>query len=178
MKVLIGSFNPVKLEACRLAFNRVFPDQHIEVSGVDVSSNVSDQPFGLEETRNGAKNRVQELLKQQEKSDYYVGIEGGITQVGGMIYAFAWMAVSNGNTLAEAATSHFPLPDKVTKLIKQGMELGEANDKVFGKHNSKQQGGAIGLLTDGQISRTELYVPALEMALIPFRQGNKSLYYR
>jgi non-canonical (house-cleaning) NTP pyrophosphatase len=48
------------------------------------------------------------------------------------------------------------------------MELGEADDLVFGKANSKQQNGAVGLLTNDVIVRRTLYVPAVVMALIPF----------
>jgi non-canonical (house-cleaning) NTP pyrophosphatase len=48
------------------------------------------------------------------------------------------------------------------------MELGEADDLVFGQINSKQQNGAIGILTNDLIDRESLYRPAVIMALIPF----------
>lgn len=35
-----------------------------------------------------------------------------------------------------------------------GMELGEADDHVFERSNSKQEDGAVGLLTKGLIDRT------------------------
>ena len=176
MKVLVASTNPVKLQACQQAFENVFPLENPEVSGVEVQSGVSDQPLGVEETRKGAENRVQVLLQSHVKSDFYVGIEGGITQTEERIYAFAWMVVSDGKKMADACTAHFQLPDKVTRLINQGLELGDANDQVFGEKNSKQKGGAVGLLTGGSITRTTLYVPAIEMALIPFRPENAALY--
>jgi non-canonical (house-cleaning) NTP pyrophosphatase len=53
--------------------------------------------------------------------------------------------------------------------VRQGKELGEADDQVFGRHNSKQQEGAIGLLTGRVIDRTALYEEAVVMALIPFK---------
>jgi non-canonical (house-cleaning) NTP pyrophosphatase len=50
------------------------------------------------------------------------------------------------------------------------MELGEADDVVFGRANSKQANGSIGLLTDDTITRTSYYVDAVVMALIPFKK--------
>ena len=44
-------------------------------------------------------------------------------------------------------TCSFDLPPAVAALVRQGMELGHANDHVFSLHNSKQSGGAVGSLT-------------------------------
>jgi len=54
------------------------------------------------------------------------------------------------------------------------MELGEADDVVFGTNNSKQANGAVGLLTDNALTRAELYTEGVILALIPLR--NESLY--
>jgi len=45
---------------------------------------------------------------------------------------------------------------------------------VFTQSNSKQQNGAVGLLTHDVISRKSLYVPAVQLAYIPFL--NPELY--
>jgi non-canonical (house-cleaning) NTP pyrophosphatase len=54
------------------------------------------------------------------------------------------------------------------------MELGDADDEIFGASNSKQQNGAVGLLTENAVTRTTLYEQAVIMALIPFK--NPELY--
>jgi non-canonical (house-cleaning) NTP pyrophosphatase len=54
------------------------------------------------------------------------------------------------------------------------MELGHADDLVFQAQNSKQQGGSVGLLTHGLITREAYYQQAMVLALIPFL--NESLY--
>jgi non-canonical (house-cleaning) NTP pyrophosphatase len=54
------------------------------------------------------------------------------------------------------------------------MELGHADDLVFQAQNSKQQGGSVGLLTQGLITREAYYQQAMVLALIPFL--NESLY--
>jgi len=82
---------------------------------------------------------------------------------------------SRDGKIGKGKTGSFFLPQKVAELVRQGMELGEADDIVFGKKNSKQANGAIGILTDDVITRTTYYVPAIIMALIPFK--NEELYY-
>lgn len=47
------------------------------------------------------------------------------------------------------------------------MELGHADDKVFGRVDSKSRDGTVGFLTEGRIGRSEYYVHALELALVP-----------
>jgi len=76
--------------------------------------------------------------------------------------------------VSRGRTGSFFLPQKVAQLIRQGMELGTANDLVFNQSNSKQQNGAIGLLTDNVIDRTRLYEHGVLMALVAFK--NPGLY--
>jgi non-canonical (house-cleaning) NTP pyrophosphatase len=59
-------------------------------------------------------------------------------------------------------------------MVKKGMELGEADDVFFDQQNSKQEGGSVGLLTKGAISRKEYYQQAVVLALVPFM--NKEIY--
>jgi len=68
-----------------------------------------------------------------------------------------------------AKTAAFPLPRKISHLvIHEKMELGHADDQVFGRVNSKEGDGTVGMLTNGFISRTEYYDHTLKLALIPF----------
>ena len=72
------------------------------------------------------------------------------------------------------STGTFFLPDKVAALVRQGMELGHANDAVFGTTNSKHDSGAVGILTHGLIDRTAYYEHAAVLAMIPI--VNRELY--
>ena len=83
--------------------------------------------------------------------------------------AFAWMAVLGPDgRIGEARTVTLPLPPAVKVLVEQGLELGDANDQVFSTVNSKHQGGAFGLLTNGLYTREGVYTEALVIALVPF----------
>ena len=65
-------------------------------------------------------------------------------------------------------TGTFPIPPKVTELVKKGMELGYANDQVFQSRESKSGQGAVGLLTGGIIDRSAYYEHALMLAMTPW----------
>jgi inosine/xanthosine triphosphatase len=173
IRIVVASKNPVKLEAVKEGLS-VFLNEPIEVLGVSVESGVSDQPMSDMETILGAEKRVENIQCQFPDYDFYVGIEGGVEESVSGLMAFAWIVISNGTTTGKARTAGFFLPPQISVLIHQGMELGDADDIIFSKQNSKQQNGAVGLLTNDLITRKSLYLPAVQMAFIPFL--NPELY--
>ncbi|AWW30902.1 inositol monophosphatase [Echinicola strongylocentroti] len=167
--VVVGSKNPVKVQCTENGFQRAFGEHHFIVEGLNINSEVSDQPFGDEETYRGAFNRAKNAKNTFPEADYWVGIEGGVEEVDNEMIAYAWVTVMDRNgKLGKAKTSTFFLPEAISKLIRGGMELGAADDKVFDRENSKQGNGAVGMLTNGTIDRTEYYEQAVVLALIPF----------
>jgi len=152
----------------------MFPDLPAVVRGVAVPSGVPHQPWGQEETWKGALERARAVRERHPKAAYSVGIEGGVDDVAGALQAFAWVAVlATGKTgssrTGRARTGVFELPVEVAELVREGLELGDADDRVFGRSGSKRNTGSIGLLTNGALDRTEYYAQAVVMALIPFR---------
>lgn len=175
-KILVASKNPVKVNAALLGFRAIFPQEEFEVMGVAVPSGVSDQPFSNAETLRGAHNRAIAAYHHDQQADFWVGIEGGIEEEEDDMAAFAWVVVLSQTFVGKGKSGTFYLPRAVAKLIKEGMELGEADDQVFGLTNSKQEQGSVGILTGNVITRTELYKAATIFALIPFR--NTEFYGR
>ncbi len=176
MKVLITSQNPVKLNACKQAFSEVFPALTIDYELVKVNSDVSEQPLSDAETLRGASNRIRNARKFGPGCDYIAGIEGGAYIEKGHGFSFAWVVIDNGQKIGQARTAAFEIPAEAVKLLQKGYELGHANDKLFSLHNSKQKNGAIGILTNDLVTRTDLYKPAVIMALLPFMEHNNQLF--
>ena len=173
IRIVVASKNPVKLDAVKDGLS-LFMNEPFEVIGLLVESGVSDQPMSDLETLQGAETRVKNIQSQFPDYDFYVGIEGGVEELASGLMAFAWIVISNGTSTGKARTAGFFLPPQVAVLVHQGMELGDADDIVFSKQNSKQQNGAVGLLTNDIITRKSLYMPAVQMAFIPFL--NPGLY--
>lgn len=172
--VIVGSNNPVKIQCAEEAFQVAFEETFI-TQGLNVNTGVNSQPFGDVETYTGAYNRAFAAKNAFPEADFWVGIEGGIDEVGEQMVAFAWIVVLNNSSgIGKAKTGTFFLPEAVSKLLREGKELGEADDIVFDRINSKNEGGAVGLLTNGGLSRMSFYKQGVVLALIPFL--NRSLY--
>ena len=79
MKVEIATNSIEKINGIKLAFSRFFKveESSIEFFFKRVDSGVHEQPFN-EETYQGALNRVNTLIKNSEKADFFVSCEAGI----------------------------------------------------------------------------------------------------
>ncbi|KAM7453912.1 hypothetical protein BLSTO_05335 [Blastocystis sp. subtype 1] len=151
--VIVASTNPCKVEACRLAFEKVFTEDSFQFIPMASKSGVSDQPFSEEETRQGAINRVLDVLKKCESTpDYIVGLEGGVKDddmpvnekdTTKSLMLFAWMAVYAPSTgrWGFGRTGSFYIPPEIVKMVNQGTELGVADDQFFKRVKSGQGSG-------------------------------------
>ena len=174
-KVIVASTNPVKIETVKIGFSKMFPKEKFVFSGVTVPSGVSDQPQSEEETLKGATIRAKNAMKKVPEADYWVGVEGGLKRENGEAQAFAWIVVIHkGGKIGKGKTASFFLPKRIIDLLDQGKELGEADDIVFKRTNSKQSNGAVGILTNDVLTRTSFYEHGIILALIPFK--NQDLY--
>ena len=174
-RIIVASKNPVKITAALEGFQRMFPSNKYTPHGISVPSGVPEQPFSDIETLQGALNRAQNAREQEPQADYWIGIEGGVEdtpdQTAGTLQSFAWVVIIDrevGKT-GKARTAAYYQPEEVAKLVRGGMELGHADDMVFGRSNSKQANGNVGLLTGDLIGRKAYYEQAVVLALIPFR---------
>lgn len=174
MKVIVASKNPVKINAAQQAFVQMFPNEEVLVEGVSAPSGVPDQPMTHAEGMTGARNRAQHIFDECPDADYWVGLEGANEEVGEYMQSRASAVIKSKTYQSEEQSASFRVPKEVAELIRDGMELGHAHDKVFNKVNSKQAHGMVGELTDNIIDRTEYYRHPLVLALIPFK--NSELY--
>ncbi len=169
MHVVITSNNPVKKRAVFEAFTLIFPNEKINIKEAAVESGVSAQPMDSAETLLGAKQRVENGTRVVPEADYWVGIEGGVESVKKTMECIAWVYIkSREGRVGKGRAGTFELPQKITTLVEQGMELGEANDAVFAMKNSKHNLGIIGCLSNNAIDRTEYYRQAVVFAMLPF----------
>ncbi len=173
-KIIISSHNPVKMEAALRGFQEMFAAEDFCIEGIPVESGVSEQPLSDRETFKGAWNRALNARISMPDGDYWVGIEGGVEDNNGEFEVFAWIVILSTSQIGKSKTGTFFLPDKLARLIRHGKELGEADDIVFKRENSKQGKGAIGLLSGNVIDRETYYRHAIILALVPFK--NPDLY--
>ncbi len=177
MLLAVGSQNPVKLEAARIGAAQALSrpdltDNVFDVIGTLVESGVRAQPIGDDECITGAAQRAIAALEAVPGAEFGIGLEGGVVAVRGGLFACAWCVVVDGwGKTGMASTGRFQLPPRVAELVHQGMELGEADDLVFGRNDSKLHEGACGILTHGKMIRSQFYSPAVLLAFIRFMNG-------
>jgi inosine/xanthosine triphosphatase len=169
MRVVVASANPIKIRAVSQGFQRMFPGENFQVEELLGFQGKSSQPCNDQETLQCATDRTERAAGLVPQADFWVGVEGGIEEQGLQMSAFAWIVIKSKDRVGKGRTGAFYLPHAVASLVRQGKELGEADDIVFGRLNSKQANGAIGILTGDVVDRTQLYEQAVILALIPFK---------
>jgi inosine/xanthosine triphosphatase len=162
----VGSTNPVKLAASSAVLARV--SRSAIIQGVRVPSGVPDQPFGDDETIRGAVARAH-AAREAVGGELGIGIEGGVVDMGGEMRTCAWAAVVDAfRTESVGGSLAMALPAEVARLVRDGLELGAAMDRLTGERDTKHRQGAVGILTAGLVDRQAAYEVILTYALARF----------
>lgn len=169
MKVLVASKNASKIDGTKVAFEKFFDD--VNVVGVSVESEVSEQPFD-KETLIGAKNRIKNLKKYCKtnnlQADYFVAIESGIINIYDEYFLIDFVVIENNLGQEGIGTScAFPIPKRLIKDIKE-RGFGQVFDEIFVAEKTRKVGGGIMGLTHGNITRTCKTTESVIMALTRF----------
>ncbi len=158
IEVAVGSQNPTKLEAVRLAVPELYLGQ-TKIMGFATKSAVSDQPMSDEEMIMGAHNRARNVISYKPSARYAVGMEGGIKVMPEGWFNLGWVCVidvDTGNHCYGTTPAHF-VPDKVKTLMEQsGLEMSDAVAELYKTHTVIDR-DCSGVMTDGRLPAEELY---------------------
>lgn len=176
MKINIGTKNEIKTGALREIIAGYDFLKNAAVEGIDVGSNVADQPRSLEETVRGAKNRAQAAFND---CDLSAGIEDGLMAVPGCLTGYmnvTVVAFYDGAHYYCGLSSAFEYPPDAIELVKGGLDINQAFYKMKLTDNPKigSAQGAVGILTKGRWRRKDTIQQAITAALIQLE--NKPLY--
>lgn len=97
--VVSATTNPAKIQAILQAFDEIFGEGSCHIESVAVESGVPEQPFGSEETRAGARNRVANARLAQPSADFWVAIEAGIDDDS----TFSWVVIESAASAEKRA---------------------------------------------------------------------------
>ena len=165
-RIAVGSANIVKIRAAQAILAPLAPAAVIE--GIQVASNVPDQPWGDEETIRGARTRAL-AARDAMDADLGIGIEGGVVDDECGLRTCAWaVVVDRDGRMGTGGSLAMPLPGVVERAVRAGAELGHAMDALTGLRDTKQAQGAVGILTDGLVDRQRAYEMLVTYALAPF----------
>ena len=165
--VAVGSRNPIKIEAARRAMQRLWPQADFQ--GIDVPSGIAAQPMTDDEAILGARNRAERALAALTGATHGVGIEGNVAESAYGMFVTGWaVVIDQRGQLGIGAGGRFLLPAPLAEQVRQGVELGLLMDHFTGRANTKQQEGAVGILTGGALGRADALAVAVTMALTRF----------
>jgi inosine/xanthosine triphosphatase len=188
IRILVGSTRRPKLAAVEAAihdFGSVLaPASQFEVTGTHVESGVGHTPATRSELMQGARQRVEALVRlgreKPETSQYFVGLEGGLDTVEAQgqrrVFLESWAYVSDGRNGHYGRSGSVEVPDALAcEVLENGVELSVAIDRFAGAVGIRDNQGAWGVLSSGLISRTEAFRVAVVAAFAPFY--NSKMYY-
>ncbi|GLB58553.1 DUF84 family protein [Cytobacillus sp. NCCP-133] len=169
MKIIIGSKNPAKI----LAVERGFSGYEAEVISKNVPSGVSDQPFSDEETIKGAINRAFAAL-EAAGGHIGIGLEGGVQQTDYGLFLCNWGAlIEDGKPPIIGGGARIPLPKEVSLRLLAGEELGPVMDNYAEKANIRKNEGAVGIFTNGQVNRAEMFSHVMQLLIGQYEYGKR-----
>lgn len=157
MQVVVGSVNNTKVNAVAAVFSQA------SITQVTVSSDVSSQPIGDEETLAGAIHRARNAQKRYPQA-LAIGLEGGVMHVAGYLYLNNWGSlITPQGTVYTAAGARIRLPDTFNMQIEAGEELSDIMNAYTKKQAIRHHEGAIGIFTQNEVDRTTLFVQVVRM---------------
>ncbi len=153
MKIGVGSKNPAKISAVAMAAGKEIG----EIIVMDSPSGVSAMPFSDEETMQGAIQRAKHCFEHTE-SEAAVGLEGGVVQTDKGLFLCNWGAlVTEDKEPIVAGGARILLPQEIAERLYAGEELGPVMDDFTKSRNIRHNEGAIGVFTDGLVSRKDMF---------------------
>ncbi|MFK2824704.1 DUF84 family protein [Bacillus sp. B190/17] len=170
MKLAIGSLNKAK----KLAVERVVKEAGLEMDIVTLSvpSGVKEQPFSDEETRWGAINRATRVLSEGN-ADIGIGLEGGVMETAEGLFLCNWGALAVKNQpVMTAGGARILLPQEIADCLRSGEELGPVMDRFTTREGIRHSEGAIGVFTNGLVTRDEMFVHVAKLLLGQFLLKN------
>jgi inosine/xanthosine triphosphatase len=190
MKVLVGTTNGTKVEAVRRVFARLYPEQPVDVTGVEVTTAVPDQPWGPEVAR-GALARARAAMAsatpvppgagdetegpgRDALPHFAVGIEAGLIpgEAGGPTFDVQHCAViDRGGRETMGHGPGFVYPDDLLEEVREGKQVREVMMARYWTDPSDRGKGAVHTFTAGHMDRLALTEQAVLMAMVPRISG-------
>jgi len=168
--VNVGTTNQLKIKAVEIAFKRFF--NNCIVRGISVDSGVLPQPIDSD-TIKGAENRARAALQEAspaKSSTFSVGIEAGLfwnPTIEQFIDIQYCAVLDRSGKFTYGHSPGFYYPPGFYDSIEKGVEIEKIVEDLFGISDIGEKNGAIGFLTDDRVTRKDLLISAVEMALVP-----------
>lgn len=177
MKILLGSKNPSKANALKLAMQSIGYND-IKITPIDVPSQVSSKPIN-EETLIGAQNRNKNLYKYCQENnidfDLLISIEGGYEQVNNIYFIVTYASIiDNKNNEFIGKSQGLQISKAMFDWVSDGNSLNKVIESIIENSENKKANGISGYLTNGFYKRDIFDSSAIVSALQSYINHNQS----
>lgn len=160
-KIALGTTSQNKRDIL-VKYLKAFRHEECIIVLCNVSSGIIEQPLNEETTVTGAVNRARGALEIEPDSDYGIGLEAGLVELGDLGYFLVCVCalLENDGTIHLGISGKTPLPTKVSKAIKTGEPFG----KSIREYRDACNDNAEKEWADRLISREQEFLDAIERA--------------
>lgn len=154
-KVVLASQSPIKVKATSLALREY--NLRYQVIGFNTDSGINEQPFSIEETYTGAKNRLEDLkFKAKDiNAKFFISIESGDSKLLEFhnYFGLSVCIVDNGKKQVMTTLTDIEFPKEMTDLVPRVYpDLGVL---VQEKYGAKTKDPYV-YITNGKLNREKL----------------------
>jgi len=165
----IATGNPMKVRSLRIAARRFCNVK--QVITTPAPAGLPAQPVGWRQLVEGALARAKAAYASLAESGFGVGVEAGPATIGRFTVELQVAAiVGPGGGVSIGTSQGFMMPRRVEEEVLGGVELGAAAG-VERPGDIGESIGYIGVLTRGAVTRQDLTVASIVMALLPWVNG-------
>ncbi len=171
IKIVVGSSNPVKIDAVQAAFQRLFGVFcELQVLGFACNSGIAPQPMSDNECVQGAINRAATALRLVPDADYSIGVEAGLCRIsygGGRWFDRTWVAILNKDSREEglASSAGCLTPQYIVdRIVKDKSGLGCIMNDLLSRDDVAQKEGYVGVVTNNAVTREDVTQQAIMVA--------------
>lgn len=164
IRIVVGSASVLKIEAVQAAIDLL--GLEAEIVGVAAESGVPNQPYGREQTLEGAMNRAR-AAREAGKGAYAIGIENGLVPSGDAVLDIAFVVVFDpaGRRLVRRSLG-VAVPRELVEMSLQSGQRTTAG-KLEADRSGCDHADPHRFWSNGQTNRKQILVKALCAVLLP-----------
>ncbi len=164
--IIVCSKNKAKNTAVKEVMEEYF--KNFKIESLETNSKVSETPIGDEEGLTGCFNRINDAIKQNDSGDFYIAMEGILTQNKFGSFLCGWTVIYNKEEQEYyyGCSSKVKVPDEIINKTTKSKRLSGVVAEYFNSTDEEiSKIGTNGVLTHGYYTRTDEFKDSISCAI-------------
>lgn len=164
--IIVCSKNKAKNDAVKNVLKQYFED--FEIKSLETNSGVSETPIGDEEGLTGCYNRINDAINQEENGDFYIAMEGILTETTFGTFLCGWTVIYNKaeDEYLYGCSAKIRIPNEIIEKTSKSQRLSDVVAEFVGSTGDEiSKIGTNGVLTHGAYTRTDEFIDSIICAI-------------